>query len=88
MQTIDIDIRGQICPSCLLLTLKEINQNSEAIRSGEAEIQVKTDDRQATTTIPVTVERMGFRSAVTRQDNHYRIRIFGAIASELPTPAA
>lgn len=84
MQTIDIDIRGQICPSCLLLTLKEINQNSEAIRSGKAEIQVKTDDRQATTTIPVTVERMGFCAAVDRQGNCYRIRIYGAVASDHP----
>lgn len=84
MQTIDIDIRGQICPSCLLLTLKEINQNSEAIRRGEAEIQVTTDDRQATTTIPVTAERMGFRAAVDRKDNFYRIRIYGAAASDHP----
>ncbi|MBS1185665.1 MAG: hypothetical protein H6R09_1266, partial [Proteobacteria bacterium] len=31
-QIIDIDIRGQICPSCLLLTLKELNRNSVAVR--------------------------------------------------------
>ena len=27
-QTIDIDIRGQLCPSCLLLTLKELNRGN------------------------------------------------------------
>jgi TusA-related sulfurtransferase len=76
MKTIAIDIRGQICPSCLLLALKELNLNSEAVRDGHAEIVVTTDDRQATATIPVTVDRMGFRSDVARMDDGYRIRIF------------
>ncbi len=75
-QTIDIDIRGQICPSCLLLTLKELNSNGAAIRAGNAEIVVVTDDRQATATIPATADRMGFRTEVTRLDDLYRIRIF------------
>jgi hypothetical protein len=76
-QIIDIDIRGQICPSCLLLTLKELNCNVAAMRAGNAEIVVMTDDRQATATIPATAERMGFRTEVTRLDGNYRIRIFG-----------
>lgn len=76
-QTIDIDIRGQICPSCLLLTLKELNRNGAAIRAGSTEIVVTTDDRQATATIPATADRMGFRTEVVRMDGSYRIRIFG-----------
>lgn len=77
-QTINLDIRGQICPSCLLLTLKELNQNAAAIRGGSTEIVVVTDDRQATATIPATAERMGFRTEVTRIDagEGYRIRVF------------
>jgi TusA-related sulfurtransferase len=76
-QTIDIDIRGQICPSCLLLTLKELNRHGMAVRTGSAEIVVTTDDRQATATIPATANRMGFRTEVVRQDGSYHIRIFG-----------
>jgi hypothetical protein len=76
-QIIDIDIRGQICPSCLLLTLKELNRNSVAVRAGSAEIVVTTDDRQATATIPATADRMGFRTEVDEADGIYRIRIFG-----------
>lgn len=76
-QTIDIDIRGQICPSCLLLTLKEINRNAAALRAGAVKIAVLTDDRQATATIPATAERMGFRAAVQRDAAGYRIDIFG-----------
>ena len=74
-QTIDIDIRGQICPSCLLLALKEINLNAAAIRAGEVKIAVLTDDRQATATIPATAERMGFRSEVLRGADGYHISI-------------
>ncbi|MBA3034399.1 MAG: sulfurtransferase TusA family protein [Gammaproteobacteria bacterium] len=78
MHTIDIDIRGQVCPSCLLLTLREINGNSTAIRAGSADVVVVTDDRQATATIPATAERMGFCTEVERCDGAYRIRIFGS----------
>lgn len=76
---IDLDIRGQICPSCLLLTLKELNQNSAAIRAGEAEVVVVTDDRQATSTIPTTADRMGFRCEVAalNEPGLYRLRIRG-----------
>jgi len=79
-RTIDLDIVGQICPSCLLLTLRELNRNAQAIRSGATEIVVTTDDRQATATIPPTAERMGYRASVSRleQGGGYRIRIFGA----------
>jgi TusA-related sulfurtransferase len=76
-QTIDLDIRGQICPSCLLLTLKELNRHAAAIRGGGTEIVVTTDDRQATATIPSTADRMGFSTEVSRLDGGYRIRIFG-----------
>jgi hypothetical protein len=78
-QIIDIDIRGQICPSCLLLTLKELNSNGAAIRAGSTEVVVTTDDRQATATIPATADRMGFRTEVSRVDDGYRIRIFGGV---------
>jgi hypothetical protein len=76
-QTIDIDIRGQICPSCLLLTLKELNHHGAAVRAGSTEIVVTTDDRQATATIPATASRMGFCTEVARLDGGYRIRVFG-----------
>jgi hypothetical protein len=76
-QTIHLDIRGQICPSCLLLTLKELNQNGAAIRTGDCVVEVTTDDRQATATSPSTADRMGFLTQVTRMDDGYHIRIYG-----------
>lgn len=75
---IQLDIRGQICPSCLLMALKAVNENAAALRSGTLDIEIMTDDRQATATIPVTTGRMGFASEVERDGSTYRIRIFSA----------
>jgi len=75
-QTIDIDIRGQLCPSCLLLTLKELNRHGTAVRAGSTEIVVTTDDRQATATSRDS-QPHGFCTEVARLDGSYRIRVFG-----------
>ncbi|MCS6913259.1 MAG: sulfurtransferase TusA family protein [Myxococcales bacterium] len=75
-KVIDLDIRGQICPSCLLLTLRTVNQNCAALRKGECEVRVLTDDRQATGTIPEAVAKMGYRAEVVNTPGGYRIRIF------------
>lgn len=77
METVAIDIRGQLCPSCLLLTLRELNRMGAAIRAGTSEVVVTTDDRQATSTIPAAADRMGYASEVAPVDGAYRIRIFG-----------
>jgi TusA-related sulfurtransferase len=75
VKTIHLDIVGQICPSCLLLTLKELNHHASDVRNGSTEIVVTTDDRQATATIPDAVHKMGFGSEVTRLADGYRIRV-------------
>ena len=75
MDTIELDIRGQICPSCLLLTLKEVNQHAADIRSGKKQVCVVTDDRQAINTIPDAVDKMGYRTAVRQTGEGYRIEI-------------
>jgi len=70
-----LDIRGQICPSCLLLTLKALNEHANRLRADTLEVVVITDDRQATATIPETSAKMGYRAEVDRLDAAYRIRI-------------
>jgi TusA-related sulfurtransferase len=75
----ELDIRGQMCPACLLLTMKELNQRHVAIKEGSLELIILTDDRQAISTIPVTAARMGFRAEVIRGDDGYRVRIFGSV---------
>lgn len=75
--TLQLDIQGQICPSCLLLTLKALNEHGAAVRSGDKVIVVVTDDRQATCTIPEAVAKMGYQSDVSRGDDGYHIHIHG-----------
>jgi TusA-related sulfurtransferase len=70
-----LDIRGQLCPSCLLLTLKALNQHGAAIRARQTELVVMTDDRQATATVPAAADRLGLHTQVERLDGCYRIRI-------------
>jgi TusA-related sulfurtransferase len=69
------DIRGQICPSCLLFTLREVNEQREALKRGTARIVIKTDNRDATTTIPEAVASMGYDYSVEKKEGFYEIVI-------------
>ena len=80
---VEYDICGQICPSCLLMTLKEVNQHQDAIRSGQMVFRVMTDNRQATATIPNAVRNMGYAVDVKKSGGHYRITISAAGTSSL-----
>lgn len=75
VKTVQLDIHGQLCPSCLLQALKAMNEHGAALRRGETEIVVMTDDRQATDTIPEAASRMGYRSNVRQEADGYRIHI-------------
>ncbi|MGA7802039.1 MAG: sulfurtransferase TusA family protein [Gammaproteobacteria bacterium] len=72
---IEYDIRGQICPSCLLMTLQRINELGGAIKEGLHSMHVLTDNRHATATIPAAVSHMGFDVKVSKDTDYYRIAI-------------
>ncbi len=78
------DIRGQICPSCLLYTLREINKQKAAFKEGNTRIIIKTDNRDATTTIPDAVSSMGYECLVEKKEGYYELRI---VAPEKKRPA-
>lgn len=75
VETKQIDIRGQICPSSLLATLKEINDRQGELTRGAMKLAILTDNRDATATIPAAAEKMGYKVSVTREGSHYAIRI-------------
>lgn len=74
-EILEKDIRGQICPSSLLLALREINKNYARLEDGQLEIVVLTDSRDATGTIPATVENMGLKVNVEKVSGYYRILV-------------
>lgn len=75
IETIEVDIRGQVCPSCLLLSLREINQHHAALIGGRARLVILLDSRDATGTIPAAVQNMGLAAQVEKVSGHYRIEV-------------
>ena len=75
METIEIDIRGQLCPATLLVALKEINARAALLRQGAVKLCFLIDNRDATGTIPESAANMGYAVNVTRQEGWYRIEV-------------
>jgi TusA-related sulfurtransferase len=73
----EFDLRGQICPSTLLIALREINRNSADIRSGRHDLLFKTNNRDSVQTIPESAQNMGFTVEVTESAGEYHILIKG-----------
>ncbi|MCW8900145.1 MAG: sulfurtransferase TusA family protein [Gammaproteobacteria bacterium] len=74
-QQLVLDIRGQICPSCLLIALKEVTINADKLNNKEMSILILSDDRHATATIPDAVHSMGFSTTISKTDDGYEILI-------------
>lgn len=73
---IEFDICGQICPSTLLVALREINKNIGELNSGSVRLLIKTDNRDATNTIPGAAANMGFQVDVSKSGAIYNLLIF------------
>lgn len=73
--TIEFDIRGQICPSTLLVTLKEVNRHFSDLNTGAIRLLIRTDNRNAINTIPTAVENMGLTATVDKTGSDYTILI-------------
>lgn len=70
---IDIDMRGQVCPATLLVALDAINRHADGLRNGAERLCIRTDNRDATNTIPDIARNMGYAVTVTREEECYRI---------------
>lgn len=74
-ELIEFDIRGQICPSTLLTTLREINVHKKELKTGKVQLAIVTDNRDSTATIPDSVRNMGYDVSVAKDQDFYRILI-------------
>ncbi|BCO08295.1 hypothetical protein GF1_06710 [Desulfolithobacter dissulfuricans] len=74
-RVIELDILGQVCPACLLVVLRTINENRVQLRRGELRINIKTDHRDTTRTIPESARKMGYDVAVRKMETYYEISI-------------
>lgn len=73
-ECIELDIRGQICPSSLLTTLRELNAIKQA-KAGATVMIIKTDNRNATITIPEIATSMGYEINTAKENDYYKITI-------------
>lgn len=76
-ETIELDIRGQICPSTLLSALRKINELQEDLVKGRVVLEIKTDSRDATNTIPHASANMGLAASVRKCEGFYQIIVKG-----------
>lgn len=74
-RVVEFDIRGQICPSTLIIALRELNARRQELRGGGVRLVFRTDNRDATITIPDSAMNMGYCVDVTREDDHYLIAV-------------
>lgn len=74
-EDIVLDIRGQICPACLMITLRELNKNKERLKNASARLVVRTDHRDATRTIPGAASAMGYSVSVKQEEKYYEISL-------------
>jgi TusA-related sulfurtransferase len=75
--TIDIDIRGQVCPSTLLVALREMNTNQQGLRDRTLRLRFLSDNRDCVTTIPESARSMGYAAEVRREEGSYVIEVHG-----------
>lgn len=78
-KVLEFDIRGQICPSTLLIALREMNDRREELRTGEVRLVFKTDNRDATVTIPEAAGNMGYGVDVAKEADYYLITVINGV---------
>ena len=74
-KTIEVDICGQICPSTLLTSLREVNKYQEQLRNGEIRLLIKTDNHDSTNRVCEAVGNMGYSVDVENRQHHYEILV-------------
>jgi len=77
MDTIEFDVRGQLCPATLLVALKEMNARAALPKKGAVKLCFLIDNRDATVTIPESASNMGYAVTVEKKEGHYCIVIAG-----------
>jgi TusA-related sulfurtransferase len=71
--TVHVDLRGFVCPSSLLVALRELNKYRESLRSDYFTIELMVDNHDSTNRICDAVKSMGYVFDVTDRDNSYCI---------------
>ncbi len=74
--TVHVDVRGFVCPSSLLIALRELNKYRESLRTDHFTIEMMVDNQDSTNRICEAVKSMGYDFDVTDRDNCYCIAVY------------
>ena len=75
--TIEFDLSGQICPSTLLIALREINRHAADLKNGQLALLFKTNYSDSIQTITESAQNMGYLVEVSGSAGDHHIRIVG-----------
>ncbi len=78
VKSVTLDLRGQICPATLLMSLKRLNELRGELGAGASRLTILTDHRDATVTVPEAAGNMGYAVSVKKEDRHYVITVEAA----------
>ena len=78
--TVQIDVRGFVCPSSLLVALRELNKYRESLRCASFKLDFLVDNHESTNRICAAVKSMGYDLQVTETNNSYCIAVYSACA--------
>ncbi len=78
VRSVNLDLRGQVCPATLLKSLKQLNEMKGELNAGVSRLTILTDHRDATVTVPEAAGNMGYSVTVRKEDRHYVITVEAA----------
>ncbi len=79
-RTVELDLRGQVCPVGLLLSLKKLNALRGELVSQAATLRILTENRDSVPTISEAARNMGYAVTVDREEAHYVLFVESADA--------
>ena len=74
--TVEIDVRGFVCPSSLLVALRELNKQKDGLRRGDIRVVFLVDNHESTNRICEAVKSMGYEFEVTESQGGYSVAVF------------
>ncbi|MFA6147925.1 MAG: sulfurtransferase TusA family protein [bacterium] len=77
-QTVELDLRGQVCPASLLISLKKMNSMREELTTGAVALRVLTSNRESVPTITDAARSMGYAVTVEHTAEHYVLTVESA----------
>lgn len=79
-RAVELDLRGQVCPVALLLSLKKLNALRGELLSQSAKLRILTENRDSVPTISEAARNMGYAVTVDREEAHYVLFVESAEA--------